>query len=191
MRSSALIHAAGGLWLYLAISTQAAPVPVASLAIFATSYGLSLQIFQFIAVGNHFLEQFIQFVVAVELAKKIDQSLPGFEKLLQRLDLLDDVCGIEVIHVSKLQLDVDLAAIIGQLIIRTERCSGSDRSENIVVVISIDLNKFPVFHFREGLGGLPREIRENTDDKGQFLLLGGIANFDVVRDLNSGRTYTV
>ena len=34
--------------------------------------------------------------------------MPGFKKLLQRRDLLDDVRGIEVIHVSKLQLDVDL-----------------------------------------------------------------------------------
>src|SRR5207253_7012633 len=112
-----------------------------------------------IAVGDNFLEEFVQLVVAVELAEEIDQPLPGFKKLLQRRDLLDDVRGIEVIHVSKLQLDVDLAAIVGQLVIDAESCPGSDRSKNIVQVISINLNEFPVFHFREGLGGLPREIR--------------------------------
>src|SRR5258708_5094982 len=128
------------------ICAAAAPPSFASSAIFATSCSLSLQFFQSVAVRHHFLEEFIQLVVAIELSKKIVEPLAGFEQLAKRFDLFDDVCWIEIIKVGELQFDIELAAVVGQLVIHSENRSGTDGGENVVEVIPVDLDELPVLY---------------------------------------------
>src|SRR5205814_10539098 len=98
---------------------------------------------------------------------------------------------IEIVHVIELHFDIDLAAVVRQLVVNAENRSGTDRSENVVEVVAIDLDKLPVLDLGKRLGRLPGEICENADNERQFFLLGGVADLDIISNLYSRRAYSV
>ena len=65
-----------------------------------------LSFFSDVGVVDHVLEQLLELVVAVHLVQQVRQPLAGLEELAERLDLLDDLLGLEVVDVAEPQLDV-------------------------------------------------------------------------------------
>ena len=57
------------------------------------------------------LQQVFQLVGAIDLGQQVAELVAGLQQLLQRLDLLDDLAGLEVVHRVELQLDGHLAAV--------------------------------------------------------------------------------
>src|SRR5436305_438657 len=77
-------------------------------AIALPSFCLGLYLFELLLVGrlqNVFGETAVELLVAFELREKVCESRAGLEETAQRLDLHDDVDGIEVVHVTELDGD--------------------------------------------------------------------------------------
>src|SRR5687768_3755024 len=77
-----------------------------------SSLGGFLDLLLALGVRGDVLEQDVQVVVAVELGQQVVEALAGFEQLAQRLDLLDQALGAQVVQAAEAELDVQLAAVV-------------------------------------------------------------------------------
>ena len=142
-----------------------------------------------VGVLQDLLDQAFQFLGAVDLGQQVAEFVAGFQQLAQRLDLLDDVGGIEVVQRAELQLDGHLAAVALQRVFHLQVQARRHPRHDLVEVVAVDLDELAVLQGLQRLGRVAREIAQNADDEGKLLLHDRPLGFHFVSDVHARRAH--
>ena len=80
--------------------------------------------------------------------------------------MLGDGARLEVVHRPELELDQHLGAVTLKRVFDLEAQRGTHPAHDLVKVVAIDLDEFPVLERRQRLGRLAREVAEYADHEG-------------------------
>src|SRR5580693_3150623 len=144
-----------------------------------------------LGVGGHVLQQGVEVVVAVELREQVVQALARLEQLAQRLELLHDALGTQILDFPEVELDAELARVLPflELVVDVEGQARSDRAHDLVEVVAVELDELALLERRQRLLGLAREVGQDAHDERQLLHLDRAAELDIVGDLNARRPH--
>jgi hypothetical protein len=144
-------------------------------------------------IAYRFEQGFFQFVVALEAAAQVGKAGAQVEQFLERLDLRATFSGSKSSMLLKCRSTFRLGASDSSLsLFSTEkfRC-GFMPSSTVSKLSGLISTNLRVFQFRKRLFRLPGEIAEDSNHEGQFFQFDSAAHFDVVGNLDAGRTDAV
>src|SRR5262245_20771078 len=146
--------------------------------------GLALELLERVGVADDVLRELNKPLVAVDLAHEVLESLPRVEEPAQRLDLLDDLVGGEVVDVVEPQLDEQLRPVVLQRVVDLVGEPGLGGRQDLVEIVAIDLDELAVLEPGQRLLGLAGEVGEDAHHERQLLQLDRPADLHVVRDVH-------
>src|SRR5271165_624766 len=111
------------------------------------------------------------------------------EQLAEGGDLVRNRSGLEIVQTSESQFHTQPSIIVAEPIVHFERQSGGSLRQNLVEVVSVDLDKLPFLHGRQWLLRLTGQVSQNADHKGYLPFFDRIADLDIVGDVDARRAY--
>src|SRR5262245_49037676 len=152
-------------------------------------FDFRLQAAQAVRIVNRCLQDFIEFVIALQTAAQVGQLLTQLEQLAQRLYLLRHAIRRKVIQALELEIDTDLARFAAQLVLDLECEMRRHLLQHIIEVVGRDLDKLPIAQTGQRIRGLTAEVSEHSHHERELLQLDGVARLNIVRDVNARWTY--
>jgi hypothetical protein len=125
----------------------------------------------------------------LERSAQVAQARAELQKLAQRLDLTGHVLRLEVLHAGKAEIDADLSGvgIVAQLVLDIEGDARFHARQNSIEVVGRDLDEAAILDFGKRFLGLAAEIGHHAHHEGDLLHFNGVADFDVVGDMDARR----
>src|SRR6266545_708164 len=129
-----------------------------------------LELLALLFVGQSRLEDFLEFLVALDLAAQIGELPAQLEELAQRLNLLRDPIRREVIQAREVHFHGDLSGvrIVGQLVVHRDPQVRLHARDHVVKVVERDIDKSAVLQLRQLILRLTAEIRQHSHHEGEL-----------------------
>src|SRR5699024_8672964 len=137
------------------------------------------------------LDDGFQFLGAIGFGGEVSQLVAGLQQEAQRLDLIDDRRRFEVVHGREFEVDGKFAVIAFQRVPDLEFHPRRHASQNLVEVISVNLNEAPVAQRSQRLARIAREIAHDANDERKLALNGCAFGFDFIADVYAWFAYAI
>src|SRR2546423_1284046 len=160
-----------------AASAMLVPLSRSRVRLWHTYFGAEL--IQLLIVIQNLLQHFFELVVSIKAATEIRELSAQLNQLSQRLNLLHHILRLKILHGRETKFDANLGIVVGELVIDLEGETRFHLGEDLVEVITVDLDKLAVFDCEQRFIGLSRKVSENADNKWQLFLFNGAARFYV------------
>src|SRR5215813_6716455 len=142
-----------------------------------------------LGVFQDFDQLLFQLVVAVHLREQVRQPLAGFDQPAQRLDLIDYVVGMKIIQLVEFQFDVELAAVVGDLVVHAIGQARFHSGHDLVEIVAVNLDELSILELGQRLLLLARIIADDAHQERQLFHLDCVTDLNLVSDLNSRRPH--